>query len=915
MKPTFEQEEIENFKEGNLQVIACAGSGKTTSISRRIAKLLSTGVKPKNIVAFTFTDKAAEVMKYKTRKFVSELSNSPGDLGEMYIGTIHSFCFELLKRYRPDFLAYEVLDDNQRVIFFKKHYFDLGLDNTEIKHITWYSKNHTWTTISNMIKNIDTIREEQIPISEVSNKDFKKIFEGYNALLHKKKSLDFSSMMSLAVEMLESDFEILTDVRKNVKYLIVDEYQDINPVQERLIELMTMKENVCVVGDDDQAIYQWRGTKVKNILTFAKRYSHVTQKHLVQNFRSSPGVIKHANSVISVLGEGKRLPKEMVWGKKKEKSYEEGDIYSSYFKNQEEEISFVIKKIKELYGTKIIEEGEERALDWRDFALIFRSVSKDAKLYIDKFKEVGIPYVVKGSIGLFDRDEIRLIVDVLAFVLEPDYTLQYDLKNEKSKKAYLSLFEGKKPDYTQFLSKISHIKQGLKGNRYVNLQKIFQHILNAIGAKDFRIKDEILYNLGQMSMVISDYEGQYFPVSKTPKNLGYFFEFLFEHASFSYEEGGHDEKFGSVKAVQIMTMHRCKGLEFPVVFLPAFTKRGFPTHRHDDTRWFIDDSLFDKKAYLTTEDSQRRLLYVAMTRSMKYLFVTYSLIMDSYKQQQLPSEFIKDFADDFIIRANNRIVDDPTRREKSNKFIISPTEVFPTNFSELGFYFDCPYDFKLRWVMGFNPVLDPMLGYGKSVHNILNSIHKTLQRGKKPDVDAIIDKNFHLKFAKEEDEEKSKKKAVNVVKNYVDNYKEDFELSLETEKPFEIILGHALVSGQIDLIRKDTPQGPEITIVDFKTELEPDEFRKTKHREQVLLYGLAYKTAFDKSPEKLYVHYLDGLKGNRVQVVITDENINKVINKIKSSVEDIKRGNFPRKPYIKSRCNECNFKLICKGCE
>jgi DNA helicase-2/ATP-dependent DNA helicase PcrA len=170
-----------------------------------------------------------------------------------------------------------------------------------------------------------------------------------------------------------------------------------------------------------------------------------------------------------------------------------------------------------------------------------------------------------------------------------------------------------------------------------------------------------------------------------------------------------------------------------------------------------------------------------------------------------------------------------------------------------------------------------------------------------------------LRFAKKEDEELSKKKAEKVIKNYLSNYKEDVDLSLETEKPFEMILGNALISGQIDLIRRQTPKGEEITIVEFKTELDPDEFRKNKHKDQVLLYGLAYEKSFGKKPENLFVHYLDESKGKREEVNLNKENTNQVINKINHAVEEIKKDNFPRTPCEKSRCAICNFKLICKG--
>jgi len=908
-KYTDEQKEVINFKDGNLQIIACAGSGKTTSISARIARLIEKDVKPENIVAFTFTEKAAEVMKHKINQYVSELSSPPGDIGAMYVGTIHSYCFELLKKYNPQYQGYDVLDDNKRVIFLKRYFWKLGLNNRELIHRTWYTADYSWSTIYNALKQIDIVREEKIPINKVKNMEFKHLFIVYEKLLKEKRLLDFSSMMSKTVEMLENDFNTLNEVRKEIGYLICDEYQDINPLQERLIELISMKQNVCVVGDDDQSIYQWRGTKVKNILTFSKRYSKVKSISLVKNFRSSPGVIHHGNHLISKFPDYKRLPKAMEWGNKKERQYEKGDIYSIYFPNQSDELDHVIEKIKNLYGTEFSENGIKRAIDWRDFALIFRSVAYHAKPIIQRLKEEEIPFIVKGSIGLFDREEVQFILSMLAFILDNKTIITYNLDQEDAQTTFLDLFNQKKPDFNKFTKNINKLKEEISKKKFINLQLVFQQLLNVLGVDQHPLKSEIMYNLGQLSMVISDYEGQYYPIKNKQESIQYFFDFLTQHASYSYEEGGHDEKYGGVNAISILTMHRCKGLEFPVVFLPSFTRNAFPKYRRDDTTWFIDSNQIDRDSYKTSEDSQRRLLYVALTRSMKYLFISSSMRMPNYSRQQLPSEFLGDLADNMIIRKS---VVDPTKRKKCKNFEAPPNEVFPTNISELGYYYDCPNDYQLRNIFGFNPIIVPFLGYGKSIHNVLNHVHKCKQRNEKIEFDKIFDENFHLRFADDKNKELGKKTAKKIITRYLQNYKEDLELSLETEKPFEMSLGNALISGQIDLLRKKTEKGEEIIIIDFKTEKEPDEYRKNKHKDQITLYGLAYSLSFGMKPESLYIHYLDK-KGSRTKVEVSEDNINKLVKKIKNTVDYIRGWNFPRKPHSTSRCKKCDFKLICKG--
>jgi DNA helicase-2/ATP-dependent DNA helicase PcrA len=920
MKPTPEQQEAIDFRNGNLQIIASAGSGKTTTITKRVAKLLDLGIKPEQIVAFTFTEKAAELMKTKIVKFAEDLGKPVGDLETMYVGTIHSYCFELLKKYLPEFATYDVLDDNQRVLFVKRHYYDLNLDDYDLKAFSFNDNNPLWETIKNFLFNVDVIREEMISVNKITNEKFKKSYLKYNELLEKKKYIDFSSMMEFAVNMLQKNFKVLTDVRAKLSFLIVDEYQDINPIQERLIELISTKQNVCVVGDDDQSIYNWRGTKVENILSFSKRYNKVKQISLIKNFRSSKGIIHHANNLISVMPIGKRLSKKMEVGNT-HLSYEEGDIYTTLFPDQLNELDFIVNKIKSLHGKEFVEDEKKRAIDYQDFALIFRSVKKHAKPYIERFKKEGIPFIVRGSVGIFDRDEIRGILNSLKFVLNLDTGEILSLKNKFNKETFNSLFVKRRKPYDTFIRQLNSFKRMLTRKRYINLQRVYFELLSIIGIKDYEIKEELLFNLGKISNVIVDYESQNFPLKNIKKNLSYFFRFIEEYAAEAYEECSNDEKFGTINAVQIMTMHKCKGLEFPVVFLPSLIKTSFPKSRGDNTRkWFIDDNLIHKHNYTTHEEGQRRLLYVAMTRSMKYLFITFSErtmrynnnVLSYYKNKQKPCEFIADFGDSMILR---KPILDPTKRKESNNFKVIRTDLFPTNYSELAEYFECPICFKLGNIFEFKPAIDNLLGYGKSVHNIINIIHKKKKQEQEINIDRIIHENFLLRYANKKDSDESMKKAEKVVKSYLKEYKDDFDLSLETEKPFEIALGKAVVSGQIDLIRKQTPNGEEVTILEFKTEKNPEEPRKEIHRDQVLLYGLAYEKAFGKRPEKLFVHYLDEKDGGtREEVKFNDHVEDELRHKINRVIDNIREKAFKPVKVERSKRRVGSFKLLCNEC-
>lgn len=907
---TEKQREAVEFKEGNLQIIACSGSGKTDTITLRIAMLIKEGVKPENILAFTFTEKAAETMKLRIRKHIEHLLEKPGELGNMYVGTIHSFCFELLKKYDPKYQGYDVLDDAARVIFVEDNYSKIGL---KTKHFGWWNRqedrpsNH-WEKILNFLRNVDVVREEMLGFDDMTDGLFKDAFEEYEKLLDTKRYLDFSSMMDRAVSMLKNNEEILKQARNQWKFVIVDEYQDINPVQEELIRLIAGSNgSLCVVGDDDQAIYQWRGAKVENILTFKKRYPNVKQIPLEINFRSTEGIIAHANELIT-HNKGNRLEKKMKHeGPESIRKYEIGDIYKVNFDTQEEEIRFITEKIKEVRGVLIQEKDQsgnitERPIDWRDIAILFRSVKGYAKPYLDALKKAGVRIIVKGSTGLFEHPEVKVVLEGMKLVLsQPN-----ELENKKDEFAlhFNTLFcDGKTPrTFSEFIAGLKERCSQYKKRNWVNLQELYQRVLNLLGLDKSEPREEIMYNLGQLSKVISDYEGVHYPLRNDDISISRFFDFVERYAAEAYEAGGMEERFGGVNAVQVMTIHQAKGLEFPVVFMPSLTGRGFRrSMMWNTTKWFIDDELINKDEYLNDELSQRRLFYVALTRAKKFLSMT------SYRTE---SQFLDEISTNFVTTDQRP---DPTKRRKSTDFEPPSDFKFPTNFSELSDYFNCPRDYKLRYVYGFNPVLKPLIGYGRSIHHLLNVIHKESQRGRKvnlQEVQSLTERLFYLRFAPPDLLSDNKKRAFRVLKTYLENYATDLSLSLETEKPFEFIFEDSLISGTIDLIRREIKGVEEIIIVDFKTEKDRDSTMYARDKEQVILYSIAHERSFGILPKIACVHYLDEEGGERKEVGINNEEKDSIAKKVSATIHKIKKMEFPCTPE-KELCESCDFKLLC----
>ncbi len=314
----------------NLQLIACAGSGKTEVVAQRIAHLLTkadeTKLEPRNIIAFTFTDKAAAELKERVVLRAREAAgNNITGMAEMYVGTIHGFCQELLQNEVPEYRKYEVLDSVRQSLWVNRNSSQTGLTTTEKLS---GQKLVRWKDTSLYLSALSVLREANLNPEFLEDISVMKGLDKYDGQLSQGSLLDFSAMLAKAVFQLQTNTGLRGIIAERIKYVVVDEYQDVNPVQERLIRILQdLGAGLCVVGDDDQTIYQWRGSQIDSILTFAERYPDVEQIKLEENFRSSEGVIDAAKGFIQEVDP--RLDKAMKYANAQ--IYEEGDVVALHF--------------------------------------------------------------------------------------------------------------------------------------------------------------------------------------------------------------------------------------------------------------------------------------------------------------------------------------------------------------------------------------------------------------------------------------------------------------------------------------------------------------------------------------------------------------------------------------------------------
>lgn len=899
----------EKYLEGNLQLIASAGSGKTEFVSERIAFQIEQGIaKPEEIVAFTFTEKAAEELKFRVRSKIKEVIGHQPDIGDMYIGTIHAFAFKVLQDFIPIYRGYDMLDDVGRVAFLSSIKNDIDIDylknSLESRFTKPWGRNRENWAFSVFINDLDKAIEEGWDVDDVATSDsFKNAFKVYQEKMEEKRFLDFSSIQRIAVDTLKSNPTILKKIRDQFKFFTVDEYQDVNPIQEELIQLVSGQQNVCVVGDDDQSIYQWRGADVQNILTFQIRYPNVTIYKLEINRRSHDRIVHAARELIE--RNNPRLDKAI---QDKGVLSEDGDLYKLILATQEEEVEWIVNKIQELIGTEYKDGDQIRRLEYSDVAIQFRSIANGAQPYIDALNEAGIPIVYSGVGGLFETVEVDCIIRILSYISKIDRGVAYDDN-------FLESIWNDLPDVftvpkAQFISGVKKLEDWARGQRRLSLQGLYGLILELLGVSkpEFHTEENevLLYNLGRLSTAITDYEGSREYV--TYNGIKSFLWFIRLHAERSYDSGPTDATAHLIDAVQILTMHGTKGLGFPIVFMPGNHK---PRANNRPNPTWIDTTKVDLSRYANTEQDERRLYYVGLTRAKKFLFVTYSQVKIGNQQVTRPKDLFNELNDDYFI--TNEIANPTTRRPCTIKGV-SEEARFPTSYSEMAYYISCGYDYKMRFIYGFNPGIVQALGFGKQVHNIINLLYEEYQStGKIPTkrkIAEIVEANFYMRYASDSIRDRLKLSAFKSIERYVKMWEQDFSLAVKTERPFELEFDNALIAGAIDMIKRESDDGTSLEVIDFKTG-KPDNELMEKYELQIQLYTIAAKEALGMDIQSAQVHFLDANKNDRLQIGTSEHALETAREQIAYAIDGITKMDFKRDARNDKKCKACDWKNIC----
>lgn len=599
------QKEAVLATEGPVLVLAGAGSGKTTVLVNRIAYMISEKhIRPWNILAITFTNKAAREMKDRIERLLGDTAK------DMWIGTFHSVCVRILRScidllgYSRDFVIYDTADTKTVM---KECLRELDIDEKS------FPVRNVFSIISNAKNDLmDAATFENVYKSDYRMSIIAKIYYRYQTKLRKNNAVDFDDIILNTVKILSENPDVLSKYQDKFQYILVDEYQDTNNSQYLLINLLAQaNRNLCVVGDDDQSIYKFRGANIGNILNFEDDYSDVQKITLDQNYRSTQNILDAANSVIS---NNKGRMGKSLWT-----SNGDGNKVFVYTgTNEYDEARYIARQIKKHFD----EQGS-----FSDCAILYRT-NAQSRVIEEMLMRESVPYKVLSGLRFYDRKEIKDIIAYLRVVYNPndDVSLARIINEPKRKIGNATLEKARNiareketslydvishaDDYPEFKTAIKKllgfseiIKSLIKLKDTVTIEDLTGRILNDTGYMPALVMEDTtesktrIENLGEFISVITEFEKN----EETGNTLG---EFL-ENISLVSDIDGYDENEDSAV---LMTIHSAKGLEFPIVFLSGLEEGLFPGMRSMES----DDDI----------EEERRLCYVAITRAKEQLYIT-----------------------------------------------------------------------------------------------------------------------------------------------------------------------------------------------------------------------------------------------------------------------------------------------------
>lgn len=640
-----EQQQAVQHTEGPLLILAGAGSGKTKVLTVRIAYLLAQGVNPYEILAITFTNKAAKEMKSRVEGLVGDVAN------RIWLSTFHSFCAKFLRFELDNFLGYNsnftIYDTSDSQVVIKAALKALNLDDK------YYPVGAMISAISDAKNKLMFASDYRKQARDFYQQKVADVYEYYERELRKNNALDFDDLLLVAVKLLQSNAAVLEKYSKRFKYVMIDEYQDTNHAQYLLAYLLSSHwKNIAVVGDADQSIYAWRGADIQNILDFEKDYPNCTSIKLEQNYRSTKIILDAANAVID-NNEGR--PEKNLWTDK----VEGAKIQHFTAQSEHEEAAFI--------GDTIVKKHDIHGVPYGDMAILYRTNAQSRVLEEALIKRA-LPYTMVGGTKFYDRKEIKDVLAYLRVLYNPFDDLSLLRIINVPKRSIGATTVSKLQDYARengtslFMTLTQlHLVDTIKGKTKEKLEEFGILIFTLVAEMDDKsvldILEAILDRTGYLAQLEESTDpqdqaraeniGELLSVAKDFQDTnptGTVEDFLEQVALVNDVDSFEQEE----SKVTLMTLHAAKGLEFPIVFLGGLEEGLFPHSR----------TLMNPEEI----EEERRLAYVGITRAEKELYISNATTRTVFGRTSsyLPSRFIDEIPAELVdsLRAKRRTPDD-----------------------------------------------------------------------------------------------------------------------------------------------------------------------------------------------------------------------------------------------------------------
>ena len=944
-----EQKKAIQQTDGPVLIIAGPGTGKTfTLVKRAIYLIVEKEVKPENILIATFTEKAAKELITRISNELIKL-NIPVNLNDLYIGTIHSICLRLIKenieftRLRKN---YRLLDEfDQKYLIYRNHKMFDDIANIELiadnlspweraKQLSFY-----FNSVSEEMATVEELKADKDPAVQV----LAQAYEVYQALLKKENAMDFSSIQVIAYQLLSKNEAIREKIQEQLRYVMIDEYQDTNYVQERLIFLIAEKHrNICVVGDDDQGLYRFRGATIRNILEFPSKWDGVAQFSLVENYRSERDIISFYNDWMQNTEVG-----GFEWGKfRYDKTIRPAK--TSLLEGVPTVVKVSGERALENWGDNVIEfigklKSNGTITDFNQVAFLFRSVRNDkVKALAEYLEQHGIPIYAPRSDMFFEREEIKLLIGTL-LVIFPNFaskmrTDKYMPKvmltyfTEKCLTAF-SAFQKANPDspLIRWCAQrgIEHsdpnksFDYAFTGLVYQILQ--FEPFLSIMESEISGVVDSrAIRNIAEFTKLTTRYEFLHNINVFTAKSIGNdttqffnrYLRFLYEGGIAEYED---ETEYAPSGCVSFMTIHQSKGMEFPVVVVGSLFST--PRNSFREVIQELEENVYARTPFEPYESIKYydfwRVFYTAFSRAQSLLVLTAN--EGGRGPGKEPSKYFEQVYNEVPEYWDASIDYTKIKCEPVKDVNIKQSYSFT---SHIAVYENCSLQYKFFKDLGFIPVREGATIFGTLVHATIEDVHKAVLRGEaasvtEEHVKEWFSENYETISRKEHAylSQNVRDAALGQVLKYVDRQSSHWERIKDAEVEVSHVEPDYILSGKVDLVEGD---GGTFEIIDFKAEKKPDiikdaeRIRRYKRQLQIYAYIITQRTGIPVS--KLHLYYTGDTDGGVPTITFQNEplKVQSTIDEFTDVVHKIQCRDYSTRSTSQTMCNNCDLRFFCQ---